>query len=79
MKKFFYHINLNERGSFRADVRDENEKTILEILGGDEIPHDSTSIFDDGWMRDYHDMRGLKEYLVHLDLIAPDDSLVFVG
>ena len=27
-----YYINLDERGEFYADIRDESENTILEIL-----------------------------------------------
>ena len=31
MKIYKYYINLDERGEFNADIRDENETTIVEI------------------------------------------------
>lgn len=35
--KYFYQIDLNERGLFRAHVEDENAKTIYTIVAGDEL------------------------------------------
>jgi hypothetical protein len=58
-----YHINLDERGSFYADVRNSEGKTIYEIRAGNELPDGDTSIFDDGFMRDKHDLAGLLDYL----------------
>ncbi len=51
-----YYINLDERGEFFADVRDENENTIFEIRGFD--------MFEDGFMKNKHDVDGLREYLI---------------
>jgi hypothetical protein len=67
-----YHINLDERGDFYADVR-RNGHTIFEINGFD--------IFSDGWMKHKKDLLGLGEYLRHLDLIEPveETEIEFAG
>jgi hypothetical protein len=70
-KTYFYHINLNERGQFYADVRDEKDNTIFEIKGFE--------IFKDGFMTNVKDMNGLKNYLVNLSLISKQDELKYVG
>lgn len=70
MKKFYYHINLNERGEFNADVRNEREETIFSIDGFD--------IFEDGFMKHSQDMSGLEEYLIELGYIPEDSSLIYV-
>jgi hypothetical protein len=62
-----YHINLDERGEFFADVRDENDTTVFEIHGFD--------IFEDGFMADAHDIDGLTAYLQHLNIIQSSDTL----
>lgn len=61
MNAYTYHINLDERGEFFADVRDEAGKTVFEIHGFE--------IFEDGFMRDKHDLAGLHEYLCDLEVI----------
>ena len=66
--EFTYHLNLDERGEFYADVRDIDEKTIFEIHGFD--------IFEDGFMRHKDDISGLHNYLLHLGLIDRDDTLI---
>lgn len=74
MKKYFFFINLEERGSYYADVRDANDKTIYEIrIDGSD--GDST-IFEDGYMKHTHDIRGLESHLKTLGLIGKDDELV---
>ena len=67
-----YHINLDERGEFRADVRRDGN-TIFEIDGFD--------IFEDGFMKHKEDMDGLVEYLEHLGLISlfEESKIEFVG
>jgi hypothetical protein len=70
-KTYFYHINLNERGQFYADVRDEKGNTIFEIKGFE--------IFEDGFMTNVKDMNGLKNYLVNLSLISKQDELKYIG
>lgn len=66
-KKYVYHINLDERGEFMADVRDENDETVFNIDGYD--------IFEDGFMKDKHDHEGLKKHLINLGIINLDDKL----
>lgn len=70
-----YWINLNERGSFYADVRNSSGKTVFEIKAGDELGPDESSIFDDGFMKHIHDMDGLKAYLVQLGIMKPNQTL----
>jgi hypothetical protein len=72
---YTYHINLNERGSFFADVRDSSGKTVFEIKAGDELAKNDASIFEDGFMKNIHDMYGLKEYLVSLGIMKPNQEL----
>lgn len=63
-----YFINLDERGEFYADVRDESNNTIFEIKGFD--------IFEDGWMRNKNDLMGLRNHLVDLGVMKNDDDLI---
>lgn len=62
-----YYINLDERGEFYADVRNESEKTVFEIHGFD--------IFKDGWMRHKNDIAGLGAYLLDLGVVTAQDTL----
>ncbi len=66
-KTFLYFINLDERGEFYADVRDDSNNTIFEIKGFD--------IFEDGWMRNKNDLMGLRNHLVGLGVMKDDDDL----
>lgn len=76
--KLEYFINLNERGSFYADVRRDG-KTIYEIWAGNELKEDETSIFEDGFMKNPRDLSGLTEYLNDLGLIQANDSSITFG
>jgi hypothetical protein len=67
----YYHINLDERGEFYADVRKNDKDTVFEIKGFD--------IFEDGFMKHKKDMNGLKDYLIHLKIMNPGDQLKYVG
>lgn len=73
---FVYHINLNERGSFSADVRNQSGETVYEIKAGSELADDESSIFDDGYMRNPDDLEGLKGYLVDLGIMQDQDELI---
>ena len=66
-KTYLYFINLDERGEFYADVRDDGNNTIFEIKGLD--------IFEDGWMRNKNDLMGLRNHLVALGVMKDDDYL----
>lgn len=75
--RFEYHINLDERGSFSADVRNaETGETVFEIKSGNELGEDESSIFEDGFMRDKHDMDGLSSYLTDLGILPAGAELV---
>lgn len=63
-----YHVNLDERGEFYADVRGGGGKTVFEIVGFE--------IFEDGFMRHKADMAGLTEHLRSLRIIGQDDRII---
>ena len=71
MKTFEYFINLDERGSFNADVRTETGKTVYEIANVEEL----TDVIETGYMKNSKDLKGLKEYLVLLGIMEGDDKL----
>lgn len=62
---FTYHINLDERGCFYADVRNTRGRTIYEIKIEGDQENDST-IFEDGFMCDKNDVDGLLDYMISL-------------
>ena len=68
-RKFTYHINLDERGEFNADVRDCNDTTVFEFSGG--------WMFEDGFMDNKKDVDGLASYLASIGLIPLDALLSF--
>lgn len=68
---YIYHINLDERGTFYADVRDSRGKTVFEI-------HDF-DIFEHGFMKNKEDVDGLRKHLVDLGIISPGDELMGDG
>lgn len=63
-----YSINLDERGDFYADVRQEDGQTIFEIHGAD--------LIEDGFMRNKHDLDGLLSHLVELGVAQPSARLM---
>lgn len=65
-----YYIDMDERGEFRADVRDESGATICQIDG---------EFFHDGFMKHKNDMRGLCDYLAELGLMRTSDRLINCG
>ena len=73
--KYTYHINLNERGCFYADVRDADGKTVFEVKGGDELPEGESSLVEDGFMRHLTDVDGLAEYMRSLGYSVESLSL----
>ena len=72
---YTYHINLNERGSFYADVRNSSGKTVFTIKAGNELGTEESSIFEDGYMKHIHDMQGLQKYLVSMGIMTPYQTL----
>ena len=68
---YYYYINLDERGEFYADVRDENDKTVFEIKIGSD--NDNPDVLLDIGMKHTEDINGLEKHLKELDII-PDDA-----
>ena len=66
---FGYYINLDERGDFQADVRDENGNTVFDIRAGNSLANDESSIFEDGFMASKNDVTGLADYLRGMGVI----------
>lgn len=75
--KFYYHINLDERGEFYADVRDENDKTVFEIKYDPNDPdfEEDPDFFINMGMKHTEDIKGLEEHLKELDIIPADGEL----
>jgi len=63
-----YYVNLDERGEFKADVRDTQGKTVFRIDGYD--------LIEDGFMRRTTDTQGLTEYLVSVGIIDCDAEII---
>lgn len=76
MSIFGYYINLDERGRFYADVRDEDGETVFEIKAGDLLEDDESDIFQDGFMKNKNDLPGLTEYMKDLGVVPPDARLL---
>jgi len=73
--KFTHHVDLDERGYYRATVRDHKDETVFTIRAGAELDEDESSIFDDGFMKNKKDMKGLKDYLISLGIMGSQDTL----
>ncbi|MCW3784308.1 hypothetical protein [Defluviimonas salinarum] len=72
-KIFGYYVDLDERGEFRADVRDAEGKTVFEIHCSDEEGWD---IFEDGFMKNKEDISGLQEHLSALGILGKGAELL---
>lgn len=71
-KAYGYYVNLDERGSFYADVRGIDGKTILEVRAEGRDP----DLVEDGFMSDRHDASGLEEHLRDLQVIGENDRIL---
>lgn len=71
--EFHYMINMDERGEFRADVRDESGNTVYEI-GNDE--EGNVPEIEDGFMRHTTDTEGLERHLKQLGIMPKKSHLV---
>ncbi len=83
MAKHYYQFR-NERGEFHATVNDETGKVIWSVDYPDFYEDDDTgelvegsTIFDDGHMKGYEDVSGLKKHLVEMGFLDSDDELVY--
>jgi hypothetical protein len=74
--KYTYHIDLNERGTFKAHVENTKGKYVFVI----DIPcwDDDTesNIFLDGFMKHDEDISGLERYLKQLGIMKENYELV---
>lgn len=69
---FGYFVNLDERGSFYADVRGADGETVFEIRAdGEEI-----DLVDAGYMRHKTDVDGLSEHLSSLGIIPAGATIL---
>lgn len=73
MALYTYHINLDERGNFYADVRDADDKTVHEIHDDEETGE--IWEIESGYMRHARDLAGLQKYLASLGVMKDSDVL----
>lgn len=78
--KYNYH---EERGEFSAWVDDANDNTVWQVRYPDFYEDDSSgeliessTIFEDGYMKNADDIDGLQDYLVTMGLMDSSDELV---
>lgn len=69
---FKYYVNLDERGDFNADVRDQNGTSVYEIHDADHL----WEMIDAGYLEGKRDLTGLQDYLVGTLVMGEDDRLV---
>lgn len=70
-----YYINLDERGEFNADVRNEDGQTLFEIADMEVMQ----GIVEDGFMRHTKDVGGLTEWLQEMGAIPEDAQIVLAN
>lgn len=68
-----YYINLDERGEFFADVRDQNDVTIFEVRSEED---GSIGLIEDGYMAHKKDLEGLCAYLAEVGLVHASADLL---
>lgn len=66
-----YVIDQDERGIFRAHVEDYDGNVLYETP--DDDPH---SLFEDGWMKNKNDIKGLEKYLKSQNIIEENQRLI---
>lgn len=74
---YVYVVNLDERGEFRADVRNARTgETVYEIESDED---GSIELITDGYMDHKDDLDGLRKYLISIKIIEDDSALCRVG
>jgi hypothetical protein len=68
------YINLDERGSFNADVRDLNDKTIFQV-----IDDDAFEMSEQGLIRDLHSPDDYEDYMRDVGLIPKGGHVYDMG
>lgn len=76
---YVYVINLDERGEFRADVRNARTGETVYELDATEDYENAEHFFHDRGMKHKDDLDGLKKYLVSIKIIEDDSALCRVG
>lgn len=71
--QFDYFVNLDERGQFYADVRNDYGNTVFAIRSEDD---GNVGTVEDGFMKHTRDLDGLRDYLIFLGIMTEDDTLV---
>lgn len=75
-------VDLDERGSFRAHVDDQDDKCIFQFSNEDEDgwpSEDGLWLVTDGFMRHSRDTAGLLQYLQSLGIAKPDATMAVLG
>jgi len=82
MSQYKYNHH-EERGHFDAYVLDENDNVVFEVHYPDFYEDEEsgeliegTTIFEDGFMKNSHDVNGLEKHLKSLGVLKEDDELV---
>ncbi len=82
MSQYKYNHH-EERGHFDAYVLDENDNVVFEVHYPDFYEDEEsgeliegTTIFEDGFMKNSHDVNGLEKHLKSLGILKEDDELV---
>lgn len=71
MSTYRYHINLDERGEFYADVRDPFGETVFEIN-----TEAAYGLVEGGMVKDVRNPSKIKEHLVYLNFIDDGDEVI---
>lgn len=81
MKTYYYIVDLDERGIYKAHVEEaETHRTIYYISNEDEDGNISPLwIVEDGFMKNTQDMDGLWTYLQESSLIPFKSKLIYKG
>ena len=81
MSKYKYSFH-DERGEFSAYVEDEQGNTVWNVSYPDYYENvdgeliESSTIFEDGFMKDANDIEGLENYLKSLNILKREDELM---
>ena len=80
MKTYYYIVDLDERGTYKAHVEDSVGKIIYEISNEDEEGNTSPLwLIEDGFIKNTLDMQGLWEYLFGLQILGFEDKIIYKG
>lgn len=69
-----YYVNLDERGSFNADVRNFDGQTIIEVMSDDDGDGE-VWLVESGYMSDTKDIAGLTAYGIQRGLLPAGSQI----